>query len=104
VNSNDADVPKSDPFENNLPKTIILDANILIRAVLGKRVWHLLHSYLQTTVYLTPDIGFTDSRRHVPAILRERGLGAEATTYLELKLYIASTFSNISTSTGLTKC
>ncbi len=79
MNLNDAEAAKS-----NSSKTIILDANILIRAVLGKRVWQLIHKYVHTTTYLAPEVAFADARRHIPAILQERHLEKEANSYLEL--------------------
>jgi hypothetical protein len=41
---------------------IILDANILIRAVLGRRVWQLIDTYAgQGVRFFAPDVAFDDA-------------------------------------------
>jgi predicted nucleic acid-binding protein len=53
---------------------IILDANILIRAVLGRRVRELLEKYgRDKPVFYTPDIAYTDAALYLPDILTKRG-------------------------------
>ena len=53
---------------------IVLDANILIRAVLGKRVRQLLETYGARGVrFHAPDIAFADAERHLPGLLSKRG-------------------------------
>ena len=54
-------------------RPIVLDANILIRFVLGERVPALLVSYAATVDFLAPDIAFQEARKYLPAILRRRG-------------------------------
>lgn len=53
---------------------IVLDANILIRAVLGQRVRQLLATYGGTADFFAPDIAFCEARKHLPTILTKRGL------------------------------
>jgi len=53
---------------------LVLDANIPIRAVLGKRVLYLLRKYSNQTEFFAPDVVFQDARRHLPTILERRGL------------------------------
>jgi predicted nucleic acid-binding protein len=53
---------------------IVLDANILIRAVLGKRVRQLLESYAPHGVrFYAPEVAFADAERYLPALLNKRG-------------------------------
>jgi predicted nucleic acid-binding protein len=53
---------------------LVLDANILIRAVLGSRVLFLLCKYAGQVEFLAPDTAFQDAREHLPIILGRRGI------------------------------
>jgi len=53
---------------------LVLDANILIRAVLGSRVLFLLRKYVELVEFLAPDTAFQEAREHLPAILERRGV------------------------------
>lgn len=57
---------------------LVLDANILIRAVLGKRVRNLLEQYESTTDFFSPEVCFHEARQHLPTILHRRGLDPAA--------------------------
>ncbi len=48
---------------------LVLDANILVRAVLGSRVPVLLHKYAGQTEFFAPDTAFEEARKVLPAIL-----------------------------------
>lgn len=53
---------------------IILDANILVRAVLGRKVRQLVETYSRQGVrFIAPDEAFADAERHLPAILKKFG-------------------------------
>jgi len=53
---------------------IVLDANILIRAVLGRRVRQLLEQYSAHGIHFyAPDIAFADAQKYLPALLHKRG-------------------------------
>jgi predicted nucleic acid-binding protein len=53
---------------------IVLDANILIRAVLGRRVRELIESYTPQGVrFLTPEVAFFDAEKYLPPLLKRRG-------------------------------
>jgi predicted nucleic acid-binding protein len=59
---------------------IVLDANILIRAILGRRVRHLLDRYAaQGLRFFAAAIAFDDAQeylpaqKHLPALLKKRG-------------------------------
>ena len=45
---------------------LVLDANILIRAVLGSRVLGLLRKYGGQVEFIAPDVAFHEAREHLP--------------------------------------
>jgi len=52
---------------------IVLDANILIRAILGRRVRELIESYSQRGIrFFTPDVAFEDAHKYLPHFARKR--------------------------------
>ena len=57
---------------------VILDANILIRAVLGKRVREILEMHSARVRFFAPDTAFAEAREHLPGILLKRGVDPEA--------------------------
>jgi len=50
-------------------KKLVLDANILIRAVLGRRVRTLLTRYEEKVQFYAPEVCFIDAHRHLPTLL-----------------------------------
>lgn len=54
-------------------RPIVMDANILIRFVLGERVQALLVAHAAAIDFLAPDTAFEEARKHLPATLRARG-------------------------------
>jgi predicted nucleic acid-binding protein len=52
---------------------IVLDANILIRAALGRRVRTLLEAYEDSAAFHTPDVCFDDAREYIPRLFGGRG-------------------------------
>lgn len=65
---------------------IVLDANILIRAVLGRRVRQLIDTYAALGVrFFAPDLAFADAEKYLPPLLKKRAKPddvAEALGYL----------------------
>ena len=59
-------------------KAIVLDANSLIRAVLGKRVLELIYKNAATVKFFTPDVAYRDARLYLPALLAKRGVKGDA--------------------------
>lgn len=59
-------------------KAIVLDANILIRAVLGRRVRELLIQHASTVKFFAPDVAYVDARKYLPALLTKRGIESAA--------------------------
>jgi predicted nucleic acid-binding protein len=53
---------------------IVRDANILIRAVMGRRVRELLEQYASPQVqFCAPDAAYVDAEKYFPALLKKRG-------------------------------
>lgn len=59
-------------------KAIVLDANILIRAVLGRRVRELILENADTVKFFAPSVAYTDARKYLPALLEKRGVKGTA--------------------------
>lgn len=53
---------------------LVLDANILIRAVLGNRVRTLLCQYGASVRFFAPQAAFADAREHLPVLLAKRNI------------------------------
>lgn len=56
-----------------MAKTLVIDANILIRAVLGEKVITLLRRHAQTTRFVTVLEAFEDAEQYIPGIIRRSG-------------------------------
>ena len=57
---------------------LVVDANILIRAVLGVRVRSLIVKYGAVMDLFAPDTAWAEAREHLPRILGKRGVPVEA--------------------------
>ena len=54
---------------------LVLDANILIRAILGRRVRQIIETYeSQGLRFFTPDVAFDDAEKYLPLLLKKRGI------------------------------
>ena len=58
-------------------KGLILDANILLRAVFGRRVQHILETYEDHARFYAPDVCFQDAGRYIPIISKTRTFDAD---------------------------
>lgn len=58
-------------------KRLVLDANILIRAVLGVRARSLIEQYAGPVDLFVPGSAIAEVQEHLPAILSKRGVPAE---------------------------
>jgi predicted nucleic acid-binding protein len=56
---------------------LVLDANILMRAVLGKRARALLAKYGERIEFVAPDVAFDEARRRLPQVIERRELQEE---------------------------
>lgn len=59
------------------PLAIVLDANILIRAVLVRRVSFLLFKYFPAINFCAPNAAFLEARDRLPDILKRRGMSVD---------------------------
>jgi hypothetical protein len=57
----------------NARKGLVLDANILIRAVFGQRVRQILEAYEDVAGFYSPDVCFHDARKYIPDLSERRG-------------------------------
>ena len=53
-------------------KRLVLDANILLRAIFGVRVRNLLETYEDSVSFYAPEICFADARKYIPFISEKR--------------------------------
>lgn len=58
-------------------RRVVLDANILIRAVLGARIRDLLVHYGRDVEFFTPELAFAEAERHLPTIAAKRHVSAQ---------------------------
>ena len=52
---------------------LVLDANILVRAVLGKRVKNVIATHAANAEFFAPEVAYDDAERHLPEILTKHG-------------------------------
>ena len=55
-------------------KVIVVDANILIRAVLGTRVREMIAANAANVRFFAPDVAWLDARTYLPALLLKRAI------------------------------
>ena len=54
------------------PRKLVLDTNILLRAVFGNKVYILLKQYEDVAEFYAPDLCIEEARRHIPSIAARR--------------------------------
>lgn len=54
-------------------KALVLDANILIRAVLGKHVRNILESHAESISFFIPETAYLEAEEHLAALVIKRG-------------------------------
>lgn len=59
------------------PRRLVVDANILVRAVLGRRVREVIGAHASEAEYFVPGVAYHDAERHLPAILDKFGRSGE---------------------------
>ena len=52
---------------------LVLDANILIRAVLGNRVRRILEAHADDISFFIPSSAYAEAEEHLPALVVKRG-------------------------------
>ncbi len=56
---------------------LVLDANIIIRAVLGKKVRFFIEKYLEDVSFYTPNVCYEDALKYIPPLMKKKNLSAE---------------------------
>ena len=59
-------------------RALVLDANILIRAVLGKRVREIIVDNADKVQFFSPDVAYVDARKYLPALLKKRVVNSDS--------------------------
>jgi predicted nucleic acid-binding protein len=54
-------------------KALVVDANILVRAVLGKRVREVIEKYAGQVSFFVPEVAYAEAEEHLPALVIKRG-------------------------------
>lgn len=57
-----------------MSSVLVLDANIIVRAVLGEKVRHHLITFSETIDFFTPDVCINDAQKYLPIIFEKRGI------------------------------
>lgn len=55
-------------------RSLVLDANILIRAAVGVKALYLIEANADQVRFFAPDVAFNDARAYLPELIRRRGL------------------------------
>jgi predicted nucleic acid-binding protein len=64
-------------------KSLVLDANILVRAVLGKRVREVVEKYAEEASFFVPDVAFAEAEEHLPdLVIKHAGDPGKAFAFL----------------------
>ena len=58
-------------------KALVLDANILVRAVLGRRVREIIETYSEQASFFVPEVAYAEAEEHVPTLVIRRGGDSE---------------------------
>jgi predicted nucleic acid-binding protein len=53
-------------------KTLVIDANILVRAVLGKRVREVIETYAGLATFFAPEVAYAEAEEHLPSLVIKR--------------------------------
>jgi predicted nucleic acid-binding protein len=53
-------------------KALVIDANILVRAVLGKRVRSVIEKYCEEVTFLVPDAAYAEAEENLPTLVTRR--------------------------------
>ena len=54
-------------------KALVIDANILVRAVLGRRVREIIDTYAEQVTFFVPEAAYAEAEEHLPALIIRRG-------------------------------
>ena len=54
-------------------RALVVDANILVRAVLGRRVRKVIETYAGQVSFFVPEVAYAEAEEHLPALVIKRG-------------------------------
>ena len=54
-------------------RALVLDANILVRAVLGERVRAVIGAYAEAVSFFVPEAAYAEAEEHLPTLVVKRG-------------------------------
>jgi predicted nucleic acid-binding protein len=54
-------------------KALVVDANILVRAVLGKRVRNAIETHCEHVSFFVPEAAYAEAEKHLPRLIIKRG-------------------------------
>ena len=54
-------------------RALVLDANILVRAVLGNRVRQIIETYTGSVSFFIPEAAYREAEEHVATLVLQRG-------------------------------
>jgi hypothetical protein len=69
-------------------RALVLDANILIRAVLGNRVRRILEKYADSVSFFIPEYAYAEAEGHLATLITKRG-GDPANGLIMLRAVVA---------------
>ena len=58
-------------------KSVVIDANIIVRSVLGVKVSKIMLDYEQNSHFVTPDICLEDAKKYLPQLAVKRSISIE---------------------------
>jgi predicted nucleic acid-binding protein len=62
----------------DVERRLVVDANILIRAVLGPRARTIIFDNADRTAFFAPEVAYADARKYLPALAAKRGHAPES--------------------------
>jgi predicted nucleic acid-binding protein len=54
-------------------KALVIDANILVRAVLGRRVREVIETYAGQVSFFVPEVAYAEAGEHLPVLVGKHG-------------------------------
>lgn len=75
-------------------RRLVLDANILVRAVLGKRVKYIITTYAVEAEFFAPEVAY-DAERHLPEILAKHDRADEVEAALAYLTQLRATVRGV---------
>lgn len=54
-------------------KALVIDANVLVRAVLGRRVREIIEAHSEQASFFVPEMAYAEAEEHLPTLVMRRG-------------------------------